>query len=82
MYCAYLLTLSEYFKWVELSDFGLSLRLAFAEGSIRMMKLEVRPLESALGVDSQDSKGEVLEYKVYSLVQLYNLMQFDFQDGS
>ena len=40
------------------------------------MKLEVWPLELALGVDSQDSKGEVLEYWVCKLVQV------DIQDGS
>ena len=33
------------------------------EGSIGVMKLGVQPLESAFGVDFQDSKGEVLEYK-------------------
>ena len=30
-----------------------------------VMKLGVQPLELAFRVDSQDSKGEVLEYKVY-----------------
>ena len=33
-------------------ELWLSLRLAVTEGSIRMMKLEVQPLESAFGVDS------------------------------
>jgi len=63
--CTYLLTLSKYFKWVELLDFGLSPRLAFARKSTRMMKLEAQPLELAFGVNSYDSKVEVLEYKVY-----------------
>jgi len=40
------------------------------------MKLEVQPLELTFGVDSQDGKGEVLEYKVCKLVQV------DIQDGS
>ena len=44
------------------------------------MKLEVWPLELVIRVDSQDSKGEVLEYKIYGL-QLYKLMQFNIQDG-
>ena len=42
----------------------------------RVMKLEVWPLESAFGVDSQDGTGEVLKYKVCQLVQ------FNIQDGS
>jgi len=33
------------------------------EGSVGVMKLGVRPSELAFGVDSQGSKGEVLEYK-------------------
>ena len=33
------------------------------EESIGVMKLGVQPLESVFGVDYQDSKGEVLEYK-------------------
>jgi len=61
--CAYLLTLSEYFKWVKLSDFGLSPRLALQ----RECKDEARGLAfgDALRVDSLDSKGEVVKYKVY-----------------
>src|SRR5882724_11337793 len=39
VHCTCVLTLSEYFKWAELLDFRLSPRLAFAEGSVRMMKL-------------------------------------------
>ena len=65
MLCTYLIALSEYFKWVKLSDFRLSPRLAFTKGSIRIMKLAVQPSELAFGVDSYDSKGKVLEYKVY-----------------
>jgi len=41
-----------------------------------VMKLEVWPLESAFGVDSQDSKSKVLKYKVCKL------MQVNIQDGS
>ena len=34
-------------------------------GSIGVMKLNVQPLESAFGVDHQDSKGEVFWVQVY-----------------
>jgi len=42
----------------------------------RVVKLEVQPLESDFGIDSQDSKDEVLKYKVSKLVQV------NIQDGS
>jgi len=64
MHCAYLLTLSKYFKWVKLSDFGLIPRLAF-RGEHKDDEARDLAFGVSFGVDSQDSKGEVLKYKVY-----------------
>jgi len=59
MHCSYLLTLSKYFRWGQ--NFGLQVK---SETSLhrgehrRVIKLEVWPLESAFGVNSQDGEGE------------------------
>src|SRR5882724_11127858 len=79
--CAYLLTLSEYFKWGRTFRLWMKSEASLQTGgSIGVMKLRVWPSESDFGVDHQDSKVRSLGASI-QLVQLYELMQFNIQDG-
>src|SRR5882724_2364041 len=60
MCCTYLLTLSKYFRWGQTFRLWAKSETSLHRGEHRqVMKLEVWPLELALGVDTQDSEGKV-----------------------
>jgi len=65
MCCAYLLSLSKYFKWGWTLDFRIKSKTSLHSGDHRrVMKLEVQPSELAFRFDSWDSKVRFLSIKV------------------